>query len=595
MNSNYTTRLESVRQEMDRLGLDAYILPSEDEYLGEYIPDYNRRLEWLSGFTGSAGMIIILKESAALFVDGRYTVQSRQQVSDQDYQFLHLHEDPQAAWLCEQLESGKVVGFDPRMHTYQWYLDTKSVLKAANITLKSLEVNPIDLNWHERPTTKVKPCILMDEKWTGINSLTKRTNIGKAIADKKADAAIIFSAESCNWLLNIRGQDIPSLPITLGFGILYANGDMVFHTNLAKLDSNIEEHVGSGVSFLDESDFKESLVSLSQKQVLADFNSCNAFSLIHADYNGATLIKQADPVLIPKASKSEIEISGMREAHIQDAAAEIGFLHWFDQQIEQNLRLDEAALSDKLLTFRQQQPNFVEVSFDTISAAGSNAAMCHYNHLNGSPAKLPENGVYLVDSGGQYDFGTTDITRTLAVGQPDDEIKRHFTLVLKGHIALDQITFPKGTTGSQLDVLARAPLWQNGLDFDHGTGHGVGHFMSVHEGPQRISKKGNDTALLPGMVLSNEPGYYKDGSYGIRCENLVVVTEIEDLGQDGKTFMGFEPLTLVPFDIRLILKELLTAPEREWLNSYHKKVHSIMIDRIADQDKEWLFKATRAL
>jgi len=595
MNSAYTTRLQTIRREMDRLGLDAFIVPSEDEYLGEYIPDYNRRLEWLSGFTGSAGMIIVMKAKAALFVDGRYTVQSRQQVSATDYQFLHLHEDPQAKWLSNELTAGQVVGFDPRMHTYQWYLDTKSILDDFNIELKGLSENPIDLSWHDRPAIEVKPSILMDHKWTGITSSEKRANMGNLIADKNADAAILFSAESCNWLLNIRGQDIPSLPIALGFGILYANGDMIFHINKNKLAVGINEHVGTGVTFLAEEDFEGSLKSLKNLRVLADFNTCNAYSMIHAVEYGANLIQQPDPVLLPKAAKSEIEIAGMREAHIQDAVAEIGFLHWFDQQVEQGLRLDEATLSEKLFDFRQQQPNFVEVSFNTISAAGSNAAMCHYNHLNGTPAVLPENGVYLVDSGGQYDCGTTDITRTLAVGNPDDDIKKNFTLVLKGHIALDLITFPEGTTGSQLDILARAPLWHSGLDYDHGTGHGVGHFMSVHEGPQRISKKGNDIALVPGMVLSNEPGYYKDGAYGIRCENLVVVQEAEGLGQDGKTFLQFDALTYVPFDLRLVLTDLLTEQERQWLNNYHLKVLTLMSPRVNQADLDWLKQATRAV
>lgn len=595
MDNTISKRLTAIRQHMSTNNIDAFIIPSADEYLGEYIPEHNQRLRWISGFTGSAGTVIVLKDSATIFVDGRYTVQVRQQVSESEYNVLHLHDDPQPEWLAQILKSGSKVGIDSRMHTYHWYIGAKKVLDNAKIEIISLEENFIDLCWQGRPSAKINPIRVMDEKWTGKSSFDKRKLIGNIIEEKGADAALIFAADSSNWLLNIRGQDVPSLPIVLGFGVLLANGNMIFHLDCKKLVKNLESHTGSGVTFLSEQDFKSSLSKLRGKTVIVDPNTSNAFSILELEQSGARLIKDNDPVLLPKAAKNATEISGMQEAHIQDAVAEINFLTWFDQHTLEGNRPDEAFLADKLLEFRVAQPNFVEVSFDTISASGSNAAMCHYNHRNGQPANLPKNGVYLVDSGGQYECGTTDITRTVSVGNPDDEIKERFTLVLKGHIALDQIVFPQGTTGSQLDVLARQPLWMAGLDYDHGTGHGVGHFLSVHEGPQRISKKGNDIALVPGMVVSNEPGYYKDGSYGIRCENLLVVREAENIGQDGKKFLRFEALTFVPFDKKLIDTSLLTNSEIKWINTYHKAVLDKVGVRLNEASKNWLNNATQAI
>ena len=588
-------RLDAIREHMDHHRIDAYIVPSADEYLGEYIPERNRRLQWVSNFTGSAGMVIVLKDQAAIFVDGRYRVQVRDQVSTDLFSILHLIDDPQPEWLISQLPAGSQIGIDPRMHTYKWFSNTQKTLADANMELISLSDNLIDACWHDRPAANIKPVRLMPTAVAGRNSTDKRDTIGAAIDNKHADAALIFASDSSNWLLNIRGQDIPSLPLVLGVGLLFADGSMVYHMDLDKSIDGLEAHVGDRVTFKPESELGDSLAALAGKTVWADSDTTSAFAINTLIEAGARIINYPDPVLLPKAAKNGVEISGMKEAHLQDAVAEIGFLSWLDSIVAAGERPDEAALADKLLTFRQQQPDFVEVSFDTISAAGSNAAMCHYNHRNGTPAHLPENGVYLVDSGGQYLCGTTDITRTIAIGTPSSELCERFTLVLKGHIALDRMTFPEGTSGSQLDVLARAPLWLQGLDFDHGTGHGVGHFLSVHEGPQRIGKKTSEFALLPGMVLSNEPGYYKDGHYGIRCENLVVVKPAPDLGHDGKAFLQFEALTFVPFDQRLIVKDLLTADEIQWLNDYHEQVIAKVGPRLEAEGLAWLSRAARPM
>ncbi len=591
MTTTIASRLDAIREHMDKHSIDAYIVPSADEYLGEYIPERNRRLQWVSGFSGSAGMVIVLKEQAAIFVDGRYRVQVRDQVSTEDFLILHLVDDPQPEWLISQLAAGSQVAIDPRMHTYHWHQKTQKTLADADIGLLSLDYNLIDACWTDRPDADIKPVMLMPTATAGRNSADKRAAIGATIGKRHADAALIFASDSANWLLNIRGQDIPSLPLALGVGLLFADGTMVYHMDPKKQIDTLAEHVGAGVTFLAESELGDSLGQLSGKTIWVDADTTSAFVINALIEAGARIISYPDPVLLPKAAKNAVEISGMQEAHLQDAVAEIGFLSWLDGIVAQGERPDEAALADKLFTFREQQPDFVEVSFDTISAAGSNAAMCHYNHRNGTPAQLPQDGVYLVDSGGQYLCGTTDITRTIAIGTASQELCERFTLVLKGHIALDRITFPEGTTGSQLDVLARQPLWQQGLDFDHGTGHGVGHFLSVHEGPQRISKKGNDFALLPGMVVSNEPGYYKDGHYGIRCENLVVVRPAEDLGHDGKAFLRFEALTFVPFDQRLIVLEMLTVEEVQWINAYHSKVIEKVGPRLTAEPLAWLQQA----
>lgn len=590
-----SSRLDAVREHMQKHAIDAYIVPSADEYLGEYIPERNRRLNWISGFSGSAGMVIVLKEQAAIFVDGRYRVQVREQVSKDDFLILHLVDDPQPEWLISQLPAGSHVAVDTRMHTYHWFQKTQKTLADADLELRSVDYNLVDACWSDRPDADVKPVLLMPTAVAGRNSADKRRSIGATISGRHADAALIFASDSSNWLLNIRGQDIPSLPLALGVGLLYADGTMVYHMDPDKQIDALSEHVGDGVTFLPETDLSESLAELGGKTVWVDADTTSAFAINALIDAGARIISYPDPVLLPKAAKNAIEVSGMQEAHLQDAVAEIGFLSWLDGIVAQGERPDEAALANKLFTFREQQPDFVEVSFDTISAAGSNAAMCHYNHRNGTPANLPQDGVYLVDSGGQYLCGTTDITRTIAIGTPSKELCERFTLVLKGHIALDRMTFPEGTTGSQLDVLARQPLWRQGLDFDHGTGHGVGHFLSVHEGPQRISKKGNDFALLPGMVISNEPGYYKDGHYGIRCENLVVVRPAEDLGHDGKAFLRFEALTFVPFDQRLIVRELLTVEEIQWINDYHSRVIAKVSPRLTDEPLAWLKHAARTL
>ena len=577
-------------------GLDALIIPRADEYLGEYIPERNERLRWISGFTGSAGVVIVLQDRAVIFVDGRYTVQVRKQVPGDLFEVLHLLEDPHLPWLAGELDSGARVGVDPRLHPYRWYQDAEKTLGEAGIELVRTRENLVDACWEDRPEPLVSPALLQPESLTGRSSLGKRREIGASLAEQGADAALVFAADSMAWLLNIRGQDVPCLPVVLGYGLLFEDGRVQFFTDPAKIPKGFEAHVGEGVEAMPEEAAPAAFKALSGKKVLADPDTANARCHLDLLDAGAELIACTDPVILPKACKNAVEIDGMREAHIRDGVAVVRFLRWFDEEVAAGRLHTEAELSDRLYDFRTRGEHFREPSFDTISAAAVNAAMCHYNHLNTDEVtRLAMDSAYLVDSGGQYLDGTTDVTRTVAIGNPPDEIRRRFTLVLKGHIALDRALFPVGTTGTQLDVLARQFLWNEGLDYDHGTGHGVGSFLSVHEGPQRIGKQWNEHPLKPGMVLSNEPGYYKDGCYGIRCENLVVIREYQADTDDGPPMMAFEALTLAPFDQRLLEASLLTKGEADWIDRYHEQVFRELSPRLEEPDVEWLRQATRPL
>ena len=588
-------RLAAIRSELANANLDAFIIPRADEYLGEYVPEHNERLYWATDFTGSAGMAIVLKDKAAIFTDGRYTVQVRLQVDANLFSYESLTDTPQIEWLCDTLPAGSRVGFDARLHTLAWFENAKATLAKAQIELVAVEQNPIDKHWQNRPAPSSAAITLFSNESAGKTSLQKRTEIGALVKKAGADVALIAALDSFCWLLNIRGNDVPRLPVVLGCALLHANGDMQLFTDLSKLPEGIEEHVGAGVSFNSEASLADTLASLQGVKLLADPNSANAWAQNLARDAGAKLIAGIDPVSLPKAQKNAAELAGMRASHIRDGVAVSRFLAWLDAEVVANRLHDEATLADKLESFRLEDPKYREPSFDTISAAGANAAMCHYNHNNGTPAMMTMNSIYLVDSGAQYLDGTTDVTRTIAIGEVSDEQKKMVTLVLKGHIALDQARYPKGTTGQQLDAFARQYLWQHGFDYDHGTGHGVGHFLSVHEGPQRIGKNLNAIALLPGMVLSNEPGYYRADSFGIRLENLVVVRHCEALKDAEREMYEFDALTLIPMDARLIDKSLLTQGEIDWFNAYHQKVFNTLSPLMSGTELEWLTQATKAI
>ena len=591
MTDSIEQKLTLLRSDMAAHDLEAYIVPRADEYLGEYVPPQNERLHWVSGFTGSAGAVIVLRDAAAIFVDGRYTIQVRQQVPEDSYEFHHFIEEPPINWLADTLAEGTRVGFDSRMITLSQFEVWLKTLGKKNIELVEITENLIDENWQDRPLPEHGQALLLDESFSGESSRSKRQRIGQTIDRAGAEVALISQLDSIAWLLNIRGADVPRLPVLLAFATLGSKGNMVLYTDPRKLPNEFSQHVGEDVTVRTLDDLQDALTALSESgtNILADPLTANAWCQLRCREAGANLIIGADPVLLPKAQKNEVELDGMRDCHVRDGSAVSRYLAWIEREVAAGKLYDEGQLSDQLESFRRELSNIQDLSFDTISATGANGALCHYNHMNGTPALLEMNNLYLVDSGAQYLDGTTDITRTVIIGEPTDEHKKMFTLVLKGHIALASAVFPKGTSGLQLDVLARQFLWAAGLDYDHGTGHGVGAFLSVHEGPQRIAKAGSQQELLPGMVISNEPGYYQEDCYGIRCENLVVVVERVN------GMLAFETITFAPFDKRLIDMSLMTAEEILWLNNYHAEVRRKLGDELDGEDLSWLEQATAAV
>ena len=586
-------RVAAVRAWLETNNLDAVIIPHEDEYLGEYVPAHNERLHWLTGFTGSAGAAVITRETAAIFVDGRYTVQVRKQVPAELFEYRHLIEEPALDWIINSLPQGSKVAFDPRMHTAAWLKGAQAKL-AEKVELTTLSANPIDELWSDRPEPVVSDVRLMATDAVGQSSESKRAEIAGLLKAKGADAAILTELDSICWLLNIRGLDVSRLPVVLSNAIIHADESVDFFLDPARIPTGFEAHVGNGIRVSHPSELEARLQSLEGKNVSVDSGTSNAWYTLVLQNSGAHIIEAADPCLMPKAAKNDTEIAGMKACHIRDGVAMAKFLSWIDAEVAQGNLHNEAVLADKVQSFREQDPTLMDLSFDTISAAGGNAAMCHYNHENQpEPGQLEMNTLYLVDSGGQYLDGTTDITRTIAIGQPSDEMIQQFTLALKGHIGIARARFPQGTRGFQLDILARQHLWAEGFDYDHGTGHGVGHFLSVHEGPQSISKKLIDVPLVEGMVLSNEPGYYRADEFGIRIENLELVVELPTQGDFA--VLTFESLTRCPIDKRNINVDLLTRPELAWLNDYHQKVWNDVSPLVEGDTLEWLRQSTTPL
>lgn len=586
-------RVAAVRAWLETNNLDAVIIPHEDEYLGEYVPAHNERLHWLTGFTGSAGAAVITRDTAAIFVDGRYTVQVRKQVPAELFEYRHLIEEPALDWIINSLPQGSKVAFDPRMHTAAWLKGAQAKL-AEKVELTTLSANPIDELWSDRPEPVVSDVRLMATNTVGQSSESKRAEIAGLLKAKGADAAILTELDSICWLLNIRGLDVSRLPVVLSNAIIHADESVDFFLDPARTPAGFEAHVGNGIRVSHPSELEARLQSLEGKNVSVDSSTSNAWYTLVLQNAGAHIIEAADPCLMPKAAKNETEIAGMKACHIRDGVAMAKFLSWIDAEVAQGNLHNEAVLADKVQSFREQDPTLMDLSFDTISAAGGNAAMCHYNHENQpEPGQLEMNTLYLVDSGGQYLDGTTDITRTIAIGQPSDEMIQQFTLALKGHIGIARARFPQGTRGFQLDILARQHLWAEGFDYDHGTGHGVGHFLSVHEGPQSISKKLIDVPLVEGMVLSNEPGYYRAEEFGIRIENLELVVELPTQGDF--SVLTFESLTRCPIDKRNINVDLLTRPELAWLNDYHQKVWNDVSPLVEGDTLEWLRQSTTPL
>lgn len=590
MHNDTQSRVNAIREWLAQHNIDALLVPHEDEYLGEYVPAHNERLHWLTGFTGSAGAAVITKDKAAIFVDGRYTVQVTKQVPADLFEYRHLIEEPALDWIKDHLANGASVAIDPRMHNSAW-LDMAQAKLAGSLELKILDSNPIDELWHDRPAPVVSDVRLMATEAVGQSSESKRQEIAELVEKAGADSAVITALDSICWLLNVRGLDVSRLPVLLSHAILHSDSSVEYFLDPARLPAEFDAHVGSGVTVHHPEALQARLETLTGKNVLVDPATSNAWFKLVLQNAGASVVSKADPCLMPKAAKNPVEIAGMKACHIRDGVAMSKFLSWLDAEVVAGNLHDEATLADKLEAFRSEDPTLMDLSFDTISAAGGNAAMCHYNHENQpEPGKLELNTLYLVDSGGQYLDGTTDITRTIAIGQPSQEMIKQFTLALKGHIGVARARFPKGTRGYQIDTLARQHLWAEGYDYDHGTGHGVGHFLSVHEGPASISKKQIDVPLTEGMVLSNEPGYYRADAFGIRIENLELVVETPTNGDF--PVLSFESLTRCPIDKRNINVDMLTRPELAWLNDYHQKVWDEISPLVEGDVKEWLRQAT---
>jgi Xaa-Pro aminopeptidase len=593
MLTNTEQRLAAIREWLANNNIDALLVPHEDEYLGEYVPAHNERLHWLTGFTGSAGAAVITQEQAAIFVDGRYTVQVVKQVPSNLFEYRHLIEEPALDWIKDHLANGASVAIDPRMHNSAW-LDMAQAKLSGTLELKILDSNPIDELWHDRPAPVVSDVRLMATEAVGQSSESKRQEIAELVKIAGADSAVITALDSICWLLNVRGLDVSRLPVLLSHAILHSDSSVEYFLDPARLPAEFDAHVGAGVTVHHPEALQARLETLTGKNVLVDPATSNAWFKLVLQNAGASVVSKADPCLMPKAAKNTVEIAGMKACHIRDGVAMSKFLCWLDAEVVAGYLHDEATLADKLEAFRSEDPTLMDLSFDTISAAGGNAAMCHYNHENQpEPGKLELNTLYLVDSGGQYLDGTTDITRTIAIGQPSQEMIKQFTLALKGHIGVARARFPKGTRGYQIDILARQHLWAEGYDYDHGTGHGVGHFLSVHEGPASISKKQIDVPLTEGMVLSNEPGYYRTDAFGIRIENLELVVETPTNGDF--PVLSFESLTRCPIDKRNINVDMLTRPELAWLNDYHQKVWDEISPLVEGDLKEWLREATLAV
>ena len=585
-------RTSLLREELRRRGLDGFIVPRADEHQGEYVPASAARLQWLTGFSGSAGLAIVLPDAAAIFVDGRYTLQVRNQVPSELYQPNQIPDEPPGRWIEKHLGPGMKLGYDPWLHTET---ETKRFAEAcakAGGELVPCDANPVDTIWADRPPPPLAPVVPHDMRHAGESSADKRRRLAEELASAAVDAAVISAPDSIAWLLNVRGGDVEHTPLPLSFALLHADARVSWFVDPRKVHPSTLRHLGYGVGIEPPLRLDGALEALARDRatVQADPGAAPAAILQKLEAGGAKLVRKPDPCMLPKARKNPVELQGARDAHERDAVAIARFLAWLAREAPRGT-VSEIEAADRLLAFRRELPLFRDLSFATISGAGPNGAIVHYRVTEATNRRLEPGNLYLVDSGAQFLDGTTDITRTVAIGEPTAEMRERFTRVLKGHIALSTARFPRGTTGSQLDALARLALWQAGLDFDHGTGHGVGSYLSVHEGPQRISKVGNSTALEPGMILSNEPGYYKTGAYGIRTENLIVVRPAALTDAERETF-EFEILTLAPIDRALIEIEMLTQEERRWLDEYHRRVRETVAPHLEEDDRTWLVAAT---
>ena len=584
-------RLAALRKEIAEAGLDGFLIPRADAHRGESVPPGEARLAYITSFTGSAGIAIVGPEKAGLFIDSRYSIQAPAETDTRKVKVVEVLQASLSARIGEFVPRGGRIGYDPWLHTPGEIKDLTQKLEGRATLVPS--ANLVDRIWPNRPPAPVTPVEFLGNNRAGKNATDKLKDLRATLAAENADAVILTLPDSICWLFNMRGRDVPNTPFVLGFAVVPKKGRPTFYVDRKKMTPELRRGLAGLASVADVKGLIGALRKLGagDKRVMID-PATVPVAVVDAIKNvgEAVIIERRDPILLPKAKKNEVEIGGMKEAHRLDAVAMAKFLCWFDKEAPKG-KLDEIGIVTALEAFRREEPSLVDISFDTISGAGPNGAMNHYHVDRKTNRPLKPGELMLVDSGGQYLTGTTDITRTMATGRVTSEQKDRFTRVLKGMIAISVLRFPKGTSGAQIDVLARAPLWQAGVTYNHGTGHGVGHFLSVHEGPAGISPR-YPAPLEPGMIISNEPGYYKEGAYGIRTENLVLV--VESAVGDGN-YLEFETLTLCPIDLRLVDEKLLTPDERDWLNAYHRRVWREISPLLKGEVKAWLKDATRAI
>jgi Xaa-Pro aminopeptidase len=588
-------RVQALRAELGRRGLMGLILPRADRHQNEYVPPSEERLAWLTGFTGSAGTTVILADRAALFVDGRYTLQARDQVDAGVFTIVPIADTTPERWLEQNLPAGGKLGYDPWLHTTDGAEKLARACENAGASLQPAEPNPVDAIWTDRPAPPRGAVVLHDLRFAGDTTSSKLEKIRAEIASLRADALVISDPHAVAWTFNIRGSDVAHTPLPLAFAVVPKDGRPALYIDSAKLSNAVRDKLEETAEVREPAAFIGDLTALGAAHRTVRLDNATGADALSRMINsaGGKATRGADPIAMMKAVKNATEIEGARAAHNRDGAAVTRFLAWFDREAPKG-QLTEIGAVEALESFRRETDLLKDVSFPSISGAGPHGAIVHYRVTRSTDRKIAPGELFLIDSGGQYQDGTTDITRTVAVGTPTSEMRERFTLVLKGHIAIARAVFPEGIAGSQLDPLARQALWAHGLDFEHGTGHGVGSYLSVHEGPARISKLGN-TALKRGMILSNEPGYYKAGEYGIRIENLVLVVEGPKVEGAEKPLNAFETLTLVPIDRRLIERKLLDAGEVAWLDAYHLRVATVLSPLVDDATKAWLETATRPL
>ncbi|MGL4319889.1 MAG: aminopeptidase P family protein [Paracoccaceae bacterium] len=583
-------RLVALRKALSAAGLTGFIVPRADAHQGEYVAARDQRLLWLTGFTGSAGFCIVLPDVAGVFIDGRYRTQVKAEVDLGVYTPVPWPEVKPGDWIRDHLTAG-VVGFDPWLHTADEIAKLEIALEGTGVTLSPVD-NIIDHLWADQPPAPLGLAFIHPDALAGKTSSDKRAEISASLRKAGQKAAIITLPDSLCWLLNIRGADVPKNPVLHGFAILHDDARVTVFADAAKFPAAVRAHLGPHVTIRPPSAFVPALHTLPGPVRVDRSTAPYAISTELAEAE-VTVVWGDDPCRLPKASKTEAEIAGAREAHLRDGAAMVAFLAWLDARLPQG-GLTEIDVVTALEGFRRATNALHDISFDTIAGAGPNGAIMHYRVTDKTNLTIPDNSLLLVDSGAQYVDGTTDITRTVAVGDPGDEARICWTRVLQGMIAISRVRFPRGVTGGHLDSLARYPLWLAGQDFDHGTGHGVGAFLSVHERPQRLSRV-SDVPLEPGMILSNEPGYYREGAFGIRIENLIVVQKAAP-GVDGhREQLCFETITFVPLDRRLIMADMLAVGERDWINAYHAQVLEKIGPRVSGETLNWLKAACAPL